>query len=549
MTGRVLILRKACFLLFVLGWTFSLLVGVSQQDSDKVAQEEEEDYYKKWLNEDVVYLLFDDERAVFKNLTTPEEKDQFIEQFWRRRDWDLTTSNNEYREEHYRRIAYVNQYFGSGIPGWKTDRGRIYIMFGEPAQREYHSGGEQYVRKPYEGGGQTATYPFEIWRYREIPELGQDIEIEFVDRSWTGEFKMALYPWEKDMLMNIDELGQTLSERLKLTNRAQRPGLHPGNLNNTAYMSRHMGQRFEDRPFERLRRYFGLQKPPKIEQKELQTIVDTNISYEMLPFSAVDYHIWIDDRTAFVPVTIEVPNKSLSFSPSGEFMKARVGIYGRVTAMLGEIVYEFEDVVAKEYRPEQLSVGLTMSSLYQKAFSLEPGRYKLELVLKDLTSGNIGTEARSIDLRAPEEGKLSVSSLILASQVKALPEFPEGVESFVIGDVRVVPSMNRKFKTSDEMGVYLQVYNPVLDAATLLPAVSIEYTVQRGNKILSRLTDSEGASIEYFSSSRIVVVRMVNLKLLGKGSYTLTVKLSDHVSKQSVAEQAKFEVVDGSLGK
>jgi GWxTD domain-containing protein len=522
--------------------------GTQQQDA-RVAAEESDDYYKKWLDQDVAYIIQADERSVFSALTTPEEKDEFIEQFWRRRDPDLSSAENEYREEHYRRIAFVNEYFGSGIPGWKTDRGRIYIMFGEPAQREYHAGGENYQRKPYEGGGLTNTYPFELWRYREIPGLGQDIEIEFVDRSWTGEFKMAMFPWEKDMLLNIDEVGQTWSERLNLTSRAQRPGLHPGNLNNTAYMAKYMGQRFQDRPFERLHRYYTLQKPPPIKQKELQTVIDTNVSYSMLPFSSVDFHVWIDDQTAFVPITIEVPNRDLSFFPSGDQMKARVGIYGRVTAMLGEVVYEFDDVVAREYKPEHLNIGLTQKSLYQKGISLAPGRYKLELVLKDMTSGNIGTSAKSLRLSAPEEGKLSSSPIVLAKQVRALPEVPDSVESFVIGDVRVVPSIDRRFDQSEEMGVYLQVYNPNLDSATLLPAVSIDYSVRKGNELLSRLTDSEGASIQYYSSRRIVVVRKVNLKLLGEGSFTLSVKLTDHISNQSVTEHAKFKVVDGGLKK
>src|SRR5215813_6981131 len=112
--------------------------------------------YRKWLNEDVAYIISDEERTAFKRLQTDEEREQFIEQFWLRRDPTPDTIENEFKEEHYRRIAYANEQFASGIPGWKTDRGRIYITYGPPDEKETHPSGGTYERPPEEGGGSTS---------------------------------------------------------------------------------------------------------------------------------------------------------------------------------------------------------------------------------------------------------------------------------------------------------------------------------------------------------------------------------------------------------
>jgi GWxTD domain-containing protein len=528
------------------------LSGFSSQTEEEKArmamEEEAEDYFKKWLEQDVIYIITDDERAVFKGLSTAEEKDQFIEQFWMRRDSDLTTARNEYREEHYRRIAYANANFGTGIPGWKTDRGRIYIMFGPPAETQYYSGGGHYQRKPWEGGGRTSTYPFELWRYRHIPGVGEDIEIEFVDRSWTGEFKMAMYPWEKDINLHVDGLGQTTAERLGLVQSYQRPGLHPGHLNNANYMTKYFGQRVKDQPFERLQQFFNLQRPPEIEQKELVTIVDTNISYEMLDFETIAYDIWVNEEGALVPITIDVPNRDLTFFEEGPVYKARIGLYGRITSLNGAVVREFEDRVVSVYRKEHLEKGRTLNSLYQKVVTLPPGRFKLELVIKDLTSGNVGTYAKSIHLKAPEDGTMTAGTVILARQLEPLGAFPEEPKTYVIGDVRVVPSVSREFKNSDQLGVYLQIYNPLLDSADFLPAVSVEYRVSRGDEVVARIVDEDGSSVVFHSPRRLVLAQKMKLLDVAEGRYQLTVKVDDSISGKSLMSGSEFRVVDRKSG-
>src|SRR5271168_1283259 len=128
---------------------------------DKDLYNELDSQYKKWLNEDVVYIISPEERSAFLHLQTNEEREQFIEQFWQRRNPDPDSAENTFKEEHYRRIAYTNEHYASGIPGWKTDRGRIYITWGAPDDIDSHPSGGTYDRPSTEGGGTTSPYPFE----------------------------------------------------------------------------------------------------------------------------------------------------------------------------------------------------------------------------------------------------------------------------------------------------------------------------------------------------------------------------------------------------
>src|SRR5262249_61508013 len=155
-------------------------------------------------------------------LSNDEERDQFIEAFWARRDPTPDTPENEYKEEHYRRIAYANEHFPAGIPGWKTDRGRMYIMYGPPDSTDSHPSGGTYQRPPEEGGGTTSTFPFETWRYRYIEDIGNDIIIEFVDPTMSGEYRMTMDPSEKDALLYVPGAGLTLMEQMGMSDKTAR---------------------------------------------------------------------------------------------------------------------------------------------------------------------------------------------------------------------------------------------------------------------------------------------------------------------------------------
>jgi GWxTD domain-containing protein len=174
------------------------------------APQESETPYQKWLTQDVVYIIEEDEKQAWKLLTTNEEREKFIEQFWLRRDPTRDTQENEFKQEHYRRIAYANERFGAARkPGWKTDRGRIYITYGPPNEIEDHGSGGTYQRPPAEGGGLISTYPFQQWRYHFIQGIGSNIIIEFVDPTGSHDYHMTTDPSEKQDKEHKETAAQT----------------------------------------------------------------------------------------------------------------------------------------------------------------------------------------------------------------------------------------------------------------------------------------------------------------------------------------------------
>src|ERR1035441_1692113 len=183
--------------------------------AQKAVRQELKGAYKTWLNQDVVWIISDEEGKAFKALSNDEERDSFIEQFWLRRNPNPDSPENEFREEHYRRIAYANEHFAAGRPGWRTDRGRIYISYGKPDSIDAHSSGGNYQRPQDEGGGSTSTFPFEIWNYHYMEGIGQNLDIEFVDTCQCGDYHFTINRGEKDALAMVPGMGKTMWEEMR----------------------------------------------------------------------------------------------------------------------------------------------------------------------------------------------------------------------------------------------------------------------------------------------------------------------------------------------
>jgi len=355
--------------------------------------------YRKWLSEDVSYIITDEERAAFKRFSTDEEREQFIEQFWLRRDPTPDSAENEFKEEHYRRIAYANERFASGIPGWKADRGRIYITFGPADEVESHPSGGSYERPIEEGGGTTSTYPFEKWRYRYIEGIGSDIIIEFVDPTMTGEYRMTMDPSEKDALLMVPNAGLTLYEQMGLTSKADRFNRTDGTrlgVGDQPLPSR-MNQ------FERLEQFARLQKPPAIKFKDLEAVVNSRITYNLLPIKVQTAFLKVTESSVMTAITVLLENKDLQFQEKDGMFKAMVNMYGRITAMSRRVVNVFEEPVVVETPKELLQAASTRSSVYQQRVPLPPGLYRLNVVVKDVVGGTMNNYETALHVPRFEE--------------------------------------------------------------------------------------------------------------------------------------------------
>jgi GWxTD domain-containing protein len=489
--------------------------------------------YKDWLDKDVTYIITDEERKAFKKLATDDERERFIEEFWRRRDPDPDTDENEFKEEYYERIAYANEHFASGIPGWKSDRGRIWIMYGKPDERETHPMGGPYDRPSYEGGGSTTTYPFEIWFYRYLAGVGSGVEIEFVDPTGSGEYRIARNPNEKDAMLMVPGAGLTLSEQLGLSDKGDRiSGMGIGNANY---------QREQDSPFSRLQLLADLNRPPQVKFSELNSLTNTPaIEDNPLNFDVrVDFYRQSDERviTAF---TIQTDNKELVFQDSGGLQQARINIFGKITSVAGRRVGIFEDPVITTATQQELTDAKDRKSAYQKAVPLLPGTYKVDVIVRDVASGATGIRHMGFTVPKYDPQKLSTSTLVLAAKLESLVNQP-AVGQFVIGQTKVIPNVSGVYRRGQAVGVYLQVYNAGVDQTTLRPSVDVEYALLRDGKELGKQAEDWRGMSD--SGQRLTLARLIDSRALTPGEYELSIRIRDRVSGQTLSPSAKFTVV------
>jgi GWxTD domain-containing protein len=490
--------------------------------------------YKDWLDKDVTYIITDEEKKAFKKLATDDERERFIEEFWRRRDPDPDTDENEFKEEYYERIAYANEHFSSGIPGWKTDRGRIWIMYGKPDERETHPMGGSYERPSYEGGGSTTTYPFEIWFYRYLAGVGSGIEIEFVDPTGSGEYRIARNPNEKDALLMVPGAGLTLSEQMGLSDKSDRI-MGAGGVGNYQY------QREQDSPFSRLQLLADLSRPPQVKFNDLATAVNTGVVEENpLNFDLrIDFFRQSDERviTAF---TIQAENKDLVFQDSGGLQQARMNIFARITSVAGRRVGIFEDPVITTATAEELSEAKDRKSAYQKAVPLAPGTYKVDVIVRDVASGATGLKQLGFTVPRYDQEKLSTSTMILAAKLESLSDQP-AVGQFVIGTTKVIPNVAGVYHRGQPVGVYIQIYNAGIDQTTLRPSVDVEYALMKDGKEVAKQTeDWKGMSD---SGQRLTLARLLDSRQLGLGEYELAIRIRDRVTGQALAPSQKFSII------
>ncbi len=495
--------------------------------------------YRRWLNEDVTYIITDEERAAFKRLQTDEEREQFIESFWMRRDPTPDTAENEFKEEHYRRIAYANERFASGFPGWKSDRGRIYITFGPADEVESHPSGGSYERPPEEGGGTTSTYPFEKWRYRWIEGIGTDIIIEFVDPTMTGEYRMTMDPSEKDALLHVPGAGLTLLEQMGLADKADRFNRTDGTR---------LGEAFGGTPmrmnqFERLEQYAKLQKPPVVKFKDLEAAVNSRITFNILPMQVRADFFPVTESSVLTNITLQFENKDLNFQSKDGVQKAIVNIYGRITTMSRRPVNVFEDTVTVDSPAELLEAMSKRSSIYQKSIPLAPGMYRLNVVAKDVVGGNMNNYELALSVPRLDEEKLSSSSLVLADMIEDVPTRSIGTGQFVIGTSKVRPRVTDVFKREEKLGIYLKLYNFGPDETTQKPKGQIEYELVRNGTNEKIFEFSEDIlSLPNASASQVTVRKLLPLNSLTPGQYTLKLKVTDKIRNQTLTPTAEFTV-------
>src|SRR5580658_5932751 len=507
-----------------------------QKQKARKTLKELDSQYKQWLNEDVIYIISPEERNAFLQLDTNEEREQFIEQFWLRRSSNPDLPDNDFKEEHYRRIAYTNEHFASGIPGWKTDRGRLYIMWGPADEVDSHPSGGTWDRPMEDGGGSTTTYPWETWRWRYLEGIGENIEIEFVDPSGSGEYHMTMDPSEKDALLHVPGAGLSLLESMGLASKTDRFTRSDGTNLPTAMG----GTPASMDEFNRLDLYAKVQKPPDVKFKDLEAIVTARIGRDQLKFNYRTDFMKVTNDTILVPVTVQISNVQLNFQAKDGIHSATMNIFMRVSTLTGRVVQTFEDPVSKDFPDSLFQQSLKLQSIYQKAVPLRPGLYRLDIVIKDVQSGNVGVINTRLAVPRYADEKLDASTLILADQLEHVPAKQIGSGQFVLGSTKVRPRLDSDFTTSDRMGIYLQVYNLKPDDKTHKSSATFQFTVKKGAEQVLQFKETSEEMKQ--TGDQVTIERWLPLASLAPGKYTIEVNANDGISNQSISKTADFTV-------
>ena len=503
--------------------------------------------YKTWLEQDVPYIITDEETKAFKSLSNDEERDAFIEQFWLRRNPNPDSPDNEFREEHYRRIQYANDHFAAGKPGWKTDRGHVYIAFGKPDSIDSHPSGGPYERPMSEGGGQTSTFPFETWHYRYLEGIGENIDLEFVDTCQCGDYHFTIDRSEKDALLMVPGAGPTIAEEMGQAKKVDR--FKGGSLERLGLGN--MGSQDQAREFERIELASKVFAPPPVKFADLDNFITEHklLNGPVFPFDVRTDFVKVTESTVLVPITLQLRNRDIMFVTKDGVSKGEVNILGRVTTLTHKTVQSFEDTVQVEQPAELLEKSLDRKSVYWKAVPLFPGLYRLDIAIKDVNNpDHVGLYGRSLEVPTFHDEKLATSSLILADEMNTVSSREIGAGSCIIGNTHICPRVTANpatpvsFKRSQQLSFWMQVYNLGIDDATKSNQAVVTYQISdtgSGAVVLEKQLESKDLGAH---SDQLTVEKTLPMAGLSPGKYKVTIKVNDTISKQEIAQSAPFVV-------
>jgi len=521
-------------------------------DKEKITQQkalrqELKGQYKTWIDQDVRWIITDQEMQAFKSLSNDEERDQFIENFWLRRNPNPDSPENEYREEHYARIAYANEHFAAGKPGWKTDRGHMYIAYGKPDSIDSHPSGGSYDRPMEEGGGNTSTFPFEIWHYRYIEGIGDNIDIEFVDTCMCGDYHMTIDRSEKDALKHVPGAGQTLYEQMGQAKQADR--FSGGGLEQLG--AGPMASQNQSKQFDRLDQFAKLQAAPVIKFKDMESFMTTSKILTGPPFLfdvRTDY-VKVTNDTILVPVTLQIKNGDITYTNKDGVAMGTVNILGRVSNLNHKPIQTFEDTVSVQVPSELLARKRGDLSVYWKSLPLRPGLYKIDIVIKDVNNpDHVGRWQRSLNVPRYDDDRLASSSLILASTMERVPSRDIGAGNFVISDTHIVPRVPSgigvpvTYHRGQSLNFWMQVYNLGIDEKSKQNGATIEYQIMDMATNKAILQTQELTTKTSPNTDQVTIEKSLPLASLVPGKYQVNIKVNDGITKQQIAESAPFIV-------
>jgi hypothetical protein len=397
-----------------------------------------------------------------------------------------------------------------------------------------------------EGGGETSTFPFEVWHYRYLEGIGENIDLEFVDTCQCGDYHFTIDRSEKDALQHVPGAGQTQWEELGTAKRADR---FRGGIESLGTGPLSSGE--QSKQFDRIELAAKIFAPPPVKFKDLENFMSDHklLNGPIFPFDVRTDFVKVTESVDLVPITVQIKNRDITFITKDGVSKGVVNILGKVTTIMHKTVQTFEDTVEVEQPAELLEKSLDRQSVYWKSLPLIPGHYRLDIAIKDVNNpDHLGIYASSLEVPTFHDEKLGTSSLILADQMNLVDSHSIGSGNFVIGNTFIRPRVSSNplkpvsFKRNQNLNFWMQVYNLSIDEATKSNQATVTYQITdttANTVVLEKQLESKDLGAH---SDQLTVEKTVPIAGLQPGKYKVTIKINDAISKQEIAQSAPFVV-------
>jgi GWxTD domain-containing protein len=508
----------------ILALMILLLVPFSAAEKKRIKLPEK---YKKWVEEEVVYIITPKEKDVFLQLETDREREIFIEAFWKQRDPTSGTPRNEFKEEHYRRLGYANEFFGRGTPkpGWRTDQGRIYIVLGAPNSIEYFE-------------NVMNVYPTQIWFYHGDPKLGLPtaFNIVFFKKYGTGEY--ILYsPSDHgpqsliaDYMMNVPDIQEAYDTLKELEPNLAKYTLSliPGERSMPGLVSL-----ASDSLFSAV--FSSPQK--KVEDRYAAAILKykdwVEVEYTVNYIGSDSMVKVMKDDSGLFLVHYAVEPQKLSVDLYQGRYSAHFELNGRITDLSGKTIFQYSKEFPLTIDQEQLKDIEGKSFSLQDMFPLAPGNYKLDVLIKNRVSKEFTSVEKDITIPQEISGP-QISALILNYQVKRSEDAGQEIIPFKVGDNQLLCQSRRVFNPKDTLFVFFQILGLSQESKSQ-GTIKLSFFKER-NEFLSKIK----AISEYQTDMNFIEAQP--LTDFPPGFYMVRVSVLDKEGNELLFETEDFEI-------
>ena len=489
-------LTRLFFVLFILAPEPGIFPAIPSQAQQK--KEPLSEAARLWVEEVVPYIITPREKDVFLSLPTEADRGQFIETFWAKRDPNPKTPENEFKLEYYRRIALANKFFGvGGIPGWRTDRGRFYILLGPPKEIERDL-------SPSNSALTMSQGPKETWQYWDLPNprLPYNLELAFVDKFGTGNYVL---------------------ERTMRTDQGRDQAIDPATLT------------FQ---FDYLETIAEAMKNPFENLEKLKGVITTQVNYNLIPFQGGVFSFLGPEKKTLVPLVIAAPYSSLPSKRSEFDYFFSLNLTINVSNPLGQVVFEASRDLNFKKTATELAGLLDMPFRFATSFSLEPGEYRLHLLLLDNYSGKVGTSHQAFSVPDLSGDGPEMSDIVLGSD--SVPEeVPSPLEGGDLAEALGGADPRKIFESGAEMDVFFEAYNLSLEEPSGLNNIRIEYVFLQAGQVLVR---NPAPPVKRSAQKDCRVRTSFRLKNFRPGEYAFRATVVDEISKRSVSREVSFTI-------